>query len=109
MLVAAVAAIAGSVSGCSFEFSVGDNTVDEADLESELRAQLAAQAGTPPESVECPAGIEAQAGREFECTGIAPDGTEFTIEVTLNDDSGGFDAFVPPEQFGAGGSQGSQQ
>jgi hypothetical protein len=95
--------------GCGFEFSVGGQTVDAEDLESELRAQLAAQAGSPPQSVSCPTGITAESGKEFDCTGVAPNGSESTIEVTLTNDDGGFDAFVPPGQFDSGGEQGTAQ
>ena len=77
------------------------NTLDADDLEGELAEQLSADAGVNPDdvSVACPEDIEAEEGREFECILTAPNGDEVTVEVTLTNDDGGFEAEVPPEQF----------
>ena len=50
-------------------------------------------------SVACPDDIEAEAGRTFECTLTAPNGDLVSVEVTLTDDDGSFEAVVPPQQF----------
>ncbi len=88
------AVVALSLVGCG-------NTLDSDDLESQLVDQLSADAGVDPEdvSVDCPDDIEAEEGREFECTLTAPNDDEVTVEVTLTNDDGGFEAVVPPEQF----------
>lgn len=94
--VAAAVALAGlTLAAC------GGTTIDSADLEAELRDQLAADAGFDPAnvSVSCPDDIEAEEGRELECTLIAPDGDEVRVDVTLTDDEGGFRAVVPRDQF----------
>ncbi|HYH62029.1 MAG TPA: DUF4333 domain-containing protein [Solirubrobacterales bacterium] len=79
----------------------GGNTIDTADLESKIGSELSADAGVDPEevSVSCPEDIEAEKDKEFDCTLTAPNGDEVTVNVTLTDDEGGFDAVVPPQQF----------
>jgi hypothetical protein len=79
----------------------GATTLDGGDLEAQLTDQLSADAGVDPAdvSVSCPDDIEAEEGREIECTLIAPDGDEVTVEVTLTDDEGGYEAHVPRQQF----------
>ena len=75
--------------------------MDTADLEKELRTQLAPQGGVKPKdiSVDCPEGQEVKKGHEFSCTLTAPDGSKARIDVTLTNDTGGFDATVPEDQF----------
>lgn len=79
----------------------GTETIDSDELETQLTDQLSTDAGVDPAdvSVSCPDDIEIEEGREFECTLIAPDGDEVRVDVTLTDDEGRFEAFVPPEQF----------
>ena len=93
-LAAVFAGVALSIGACG-------NTLDAEDLEGELVDQLSTDAGVDPEgvSVDCPGDIEAEEGRKFECNLTAPNGDEVTVEVTLTDDKGGFEAEVPPEQF----------
>ena len=76
-------------------------TVDAQDLESNLAEQLSADAGVEAAdvSVSCPEDIEVEQGNEFECQLTAPNGDEVTVEVTLTNDEGGYDAVVPPQQF----------
>ena len=83
-----------SVAACS-------KTIDSADLEGELATQLSEDAGVNADdvSVECPDDEEAEEGRQFDCTLIAPNGDEVTVNVTLTNDDGGFEAEVPPQQF----------
>lgn len=97
-VVVAIPVLAIGAAGCSF--SIGGDTIDSADLESELADQLAPQAGVDPAdvSVSCPDGQEAKEGSKFSCELTAPNGDEVQVDVTLTDDSGGFEAVVPPQQ-----------
>ncbi len=101
ILAAAIAlpAVAFAVTGCSF--SIGSDTIDSADLESKLADQLAPQAGVDRNdvSVACPDDQEAKKDAKFDCILTAPNGDKVTVNVTLTNDSGGFDAVVPPQQF----------
>ena len=92
--VALLATASLAIAGCG-------NTLDTDDLEGQLVDQLSEDAGVDPAdvSVDCPDDIEAEEGREFECTLTAPNDDEVTVEVTLTNDDGGFEAVVPPEQF----------
>jgi translation initiation factor 1 (eIF-1/SUI1) len=91
-LAPALAAVA-VLAGCT-------ETLDNEDLESKLRTQLAPQGGAKPEdiSVDCPDDQEVKKGRKFKCTLIAPDDTKLPVNVTLTNDEGGFEAIVarPP-------------
>jgi hypothetical protein len=79
----------------------GTTTLDADDLEEQLRVQLSEDAGVDADAVtvQCPSGIELEAGRTFECELTAPNGDLVTVEVTLTDDDGGFEAVVPEQQF----------
>jgi hypothetical protein len=90
--------------GCGGEAEVNvgnDEFTDErsADIEQEILDDLAADVGVTPRAVECPASPPDEEGATFECTGTAPAGDQFTIEVT-NGPGEDFSAVVPPEQFG---------
>ena len=97
VLVVAVGAAALSFAGCSGEVSLGDKTIDSADLESQLADQLSAQAGVKASqvSVDCPDDQKVEKGAEFTCNLTAPNGDDVTVNVTLTDDSGNYDATVP--------------
>jgi hypothetical protein len=73
---------------------------DLASLEEELAVDLAEDVNQPTPQVDCPDDVVLGEDEQFECTGTAQDGGQFTIEVTWNDDQGQYDAVVPPEQFG---------
>jgi hypothetical protein len=78
----------------------GSDTIDDAELEEEIKQDLAADVGVTPKVIDCPADIESRAGKTFECIGTAPsDDERFRISVKLTNDDGGFSAVVPPEQF----------
>jgi hypothetical protein len=80
----------------------GDGSMNTGELEDELRVQLSEDAGVDPNdvSVECPEDIDVETGRQFECELTAPNGDLVSVEVTLTDDDGSFEAVVPPQQFG---------
>jgi hypothetical protein len=69
-------------------------------FEAEVAESLGGATGIEPTAVDCPELSEFVEGREFECTGTAPAGDTAVIEITLTDDQGGFDLYVPPEQSG---------
>ena len=95
-----VLALAGALSvlaiGC------GEETLDTDDLQTTISDGLEEQAGVAPESVSCPDDITVEEGSEFECTGTAPNGDEFTIQVTQTDDEGNIEFEVPPQESGGG-------
>jgi Domain of unknown function (DUF4333) len=97
-----VVALAGALSvlaiGC------GEETLDTDDLQSTISSGLEEQVGVAPESVECPDDITVEEGSEFQCTGTAPNGDEFTIDVTQTDDEGNIEFEVPPQDTGGGGA-----
>lgn len=88
-----VACLAAAAIGC------GQDMIDASKLEAEIKRDLTAEVGTAPKAIECPEDIEKEKGTKFECTGTAPAGDTFRIDVELTNDSGGFEAVVPPEQF----------
>jgi hypothetical protein len=63
-------------------------TVNTDGLEQQIAAELEAQAGVTPSSVDCPDDVEAEAGGTFTCTATADDGSTATITVTQQDDQG---------------------
>jgi hypothetical protein len=73
---------------------------DLASLEEDLAVTLAEDVNQPTPEVDCPDDVVPGEDEQFECTGTAQDGGQFTIEVTWNDDQGQYSALVPPEQFG---------
>jgi hypothetical protein len=77
----------------------GTTTLDTDELEAELVEQLGESAGVQPREVRCPEDIEAEEGKRFQCTLVAPNGDEARVDVRLTDDRGGFDAVVPEQQF----------
>ena len=98
VLAVAVGAAVVSFAGCSGEVSLGDKTIDSADLESQLADQLSAQAGVKASqvSVDCPERPEGREGRRVHLQPEdAPNGDDVTVNVTLTDDSGNYDATVP--------------
>ena len=72
VLAGAVAVAALGFAGCSAEVSVGDKTIDSADLEGQLADQLSSQAGFKASqvSVDCP---ERPEGREGHRVHLQPD------------------------------------
>jgi DNA-directed RNA polymerase alpha subunit len=67
-------------------------TLDKADLEGKLKREVGARA----ESVACPADVEVQKGKRFDCTVTEPGGGEFKVSVTIENDRGRLRVMVPP-------------
>ena len=93
-----VAALAvGSAVGCSGSVSVGGKSLDQAAAESQITTGLTEAVGVAPEAVDCDgiSDIDVEEGSTFQCTGTAPNGDTFPIDVTLTNDEGGFNYEVP--------------
>lgn len=73
----------------------GQATLDVPALEGALKRGLTADVGVAPKAIECPTRIEMEKGTRLQCTGTAPNGETFVIDVELTNDSGGFKASVP--------------
>ena len=100
LVLAGVAGFAAlALAGCSGEVSIGGDTINSSDLETQLADQLAPQGGLKPSqiSVACPDGQKAEKGAKFDCTLTTPNGDEVTVNVTLTDDNGDFNAVVPKQ------------
>lgn len=98
------------LAGCSAsgEISIGGKSLDPEDMEKTISGGLGEQANLPDPEVDC-AGIEdvdVKDGSKFVCTGTAPNGDEFPVDVTLTDDEGGYRYEVPPTG-GSGPGSGS--
>jgi hypothetical protein len=91
-LVAWIGLAALAAAGC------GGEKIEASELESEIKKDLTADVGIAPKAIECPDGIETEKGKRFNCTGTAPDGGRFRIDVVLTDDDGSFEAEVPRNQ-----------
>ena len=63
---AVVAAL--TLTGCSFEASIGGPSVDEADLEQQISDVLEEQVGQAPEEIDCPGDLDAEVDATMECT-----------------------------------------
>jgi hypothetical protein len=95
-----VLAFAGAMS--MLAIGCGEETLDQDDLQTTISDGLEKQVGTAPESVSCPDDVKVEQGGTFECTGTAPNGEEFTIDVTQKDDEGNIEFEVPPQEAGGG-------
>jgi uncharacterized protein DUF4333 len=73
------------------------DTIDVAEFEENIATDLAEDVNQPTPEVDCPDELEPSEGEQFECTGTAQDGSQFTIDVTWTDDEGGAEAVVPPQ------------
>lgn len=85
------------LAGCSGSISVGGKSIDQGSVESEISSDLTESVGVAPESIDCEgiSDIAVEKDSTFVCTGTAPNGDEFDVNVTLTDDEGGFSAVVP--------------
>jgi Domain of unknown function (DUF4333) len=63
-------------------------TLDTDGLEGMLQADIERTTGREIVSVECPADIEVEVGRTFNCTAEEASGVRLTLEVTQTSDRG---------------------
>lgn len=80
----------------------GSGSVSTADLEAEVAAQLEAEVGQAPDSVDCPDELPGEVGAEVRCTLTSGDTTfGLTLTVTsVEDDQALFDVVVDDEPQG---------
>jgi len=80
--------VAALAAGCSGKVSVGENVVDQAELETGVATQLEETVGQAPASVSCEddltAEVDAEVDAEVRCTVTADDGSEFGATVTVD-------------------------
>ena len=69
----------------------GEKVIDTDDLEGQIAAELEAQTGVVPSSVDCPPDVPAGKGNTFRCTVTADDGSSLGITVRQSDDAGSID------------------
>jgi chromosome condensin MukBEF MukE localization factor len=82
-LLAVIAALALLVAGCA-----GGTNVDSTKASETVRASLESKRegfGTKVESVDCPGGVEVEAGTHFECTVRWPDGKVAYAQLRIRD------------------------
>ncbi len=77
---AAVAAL--TLTGCSFESSVGGRSVDEADLEQRISEILEEEVGQAPEEIDCPGDLDAEVDATMECT-LNDSGESYPVSVVV--------------------------
>jgi hypothetical protein len=63
-------------------------TLNEDELEQQLRGELHSRFPSTTWDVACPSGVAPEAGATFECTATAEDGRRLELEITQDDDDG---------------------
>ncbi|WP_409329533.1 DUF4333 domain-containing protein [Trujillonella humicola] len=82
---AGIVALGGLGVGALFLFGTG--TLDDADAERQISAQVQEQTGVAPASVDCPSGVELAQGTTSTCT-VDLQGQTFEYTITQLDDEG---------------------
>lgn len=81
-LLAALALVALLAAGC------GETVIDDAKTEDAIEANLESSLGKEVSAVECPSGVEVEAGASFECTVTLKGGKEETASLkVVNEDA----------------------
>jgi hypothetical protein len=75
--------------GCSFNFSVGEKTLNVNEVQTKIKDELVKQTALNVNSVTCPEKIEAKAGNNFECKADTNKG-DIAIAANVTDDKGNF-------------------
>ena len=76
-VVAAIAAVA--LTGC------GEDVLDEADVEAEVKKALTEEVGQEPKRIDCPGDLDAKVGEKMRCTLIAEDDSEVDVDITVTE------------------------
>ena len=71
------------LTACSGSVSIGKKTVDKAEVEKTVKAELDKRAGQVSAKVTCPDDLEAKVGRRMTCVLYAKDGTSVDVVVTV--------------------------
>lgn len=88
----AISVLALTLSGCSFEASIGSSDeLNTQKLEDEIAKGIEEQTPVIVESVECPDDMKQEEGRNFECKATADDGSSRQVRVVQTDDDGNID------------------
>jgi len=74
------AALAVFATGC------GETVIDDAKTEAALEQNLEQSVGQKIASVECPSGVEVEAGKTFDCDVSLADGTQETATLKITND-----------------------
>ena len=85
LVVGGVVVLGGLGAGALFLF--GGSTLDDADAEQQISAQVQEQTGVAPASVDCPSGVELAEGTTSTCT-VDLQGQTFEYTITQLDDEG---------------------
>ncbi len=84
-----LALAAGSVLALSMGAGIASASVSAAELQQMISSQLAAQAGSPPDSVVCPGDLATDAGASITCAVTKGDETRgVTVSVASVDPTG---------------------
>ena len=73
----AVAALVVAFGAC------GQETIEESELEEEVKAVVAQEAGLQPKSIDCPGDLDAKKGEKMTCTLVGPDDSKLDAVVTV--------------------------
>lgn len=73
----AVAALAVAFGAC------GQEKIEQAELEEEVKSVVAQEVGQQPKAIECPGDLEAKKGEKMTCTLVAPDDSKVDVVVTV--------------------------
>lgn len=88
-VIAALAA-ATAVAAC------GDGTLNTGDAEKKIADAVEEQQGTRPDRVDCPGGMKAEEGEDYNCDVFpAGGGDPVNARITMIDDEGRFRILVP--------------
>jgi hypothetical protein len=84
-LIVACLGTAALLAGCKASVSVGKPEVAQADVETQVAAQLAAKVNQPTPKVTCPSGLEAKVGASIDCELVAQgDTASYPVHVVVD-------------------------
>ena len=76
---AALAVIAAMTLGAG----CGEKTVEQAELEKQVKKSLTEEVGEAPKAINCPGDIEAKVDAKTRCTLVASDDSELDVDVRV--------------------------
>jgi hypothetical protein len=78
----ALALIALPAAGLLLAACSSTGAVTQADVESQISSQIAAEVGVTPESVSCPGDLAATVGTTMQCT-LVSEGQTFPVDISV--------------------------